>query len=140
MNHVSSSSEESALLAVIDREVTAAAKSDFGEYNSILADDAVFMPPNGHPRSGAELRTWLRQFLEDFVVEWVSFRHSDAVVDGNMGYHSYEYEWRVTPRAGGEVTVSYGKGLHVLRRDSDGSWKILREIWNSSPEVTVEGM
>ncbi|MFH0756847.1 MAG: DUF4440 domain-containing protein [Bacteroidota bacterium] len=139
MNQLSRSHEESALLTVIDREVAAAAKSDFGEYNAILADDAVFMLPNGHSKSGAELRTWLRQFLKDFVVEWVTFRHSDTVVDGNLGYHSYEFEWKVTPRAGGEVTLSNGKGLHVLRRDTDGSWKILREIWNSSPEAAVDG-
>jgi ketosteroid isomerase-like protein len=66
-------------------------------------------------------------------VEWVSFQHGDMAVDGLHGYHSYEYEWRVTPRAGGKASVSCGKGLHVLRREADGSWKIVREIWNASP-------
>jgi ketosteroid isomerase-like protein len=133
MNDMSSGGEESALLTVIDREVAAAAKSDFQEYSAVLAEDAVFMPPNGPPRSGTELRSWLRQFLEGFAVEWVSFQHGDVAVDGLHGYHSYEYEWRVTTRAGGEASVSCGKGLHVLRREADGSWKIVREIWNASP-------
>ena len=133
MNHKSGVGEEPAILAVIDREVASASQSDFEEYDAILADDAVFMPPNGHPRSGAELRTWLRQFLEGFAVEWLSFQHGDVAVDGRHGYHSYEYEWRVTPRVGGEAIVSCGKGLHVLRREADGSWRIVREIWNPSP-------
>lgn len=137
MNSMNDGGEESALLAVIDREVAAAAKGDFEQYNAILADNAVFMPPNGHPRSGCELRTWLRQFLEDFAVEWVSFQHGDVAIDGRYGYHSYEYEWRVTPRTGGETTVSCGKGLHVLRREADGSWKIVREIWNFSPSKDI---
>ena len=133
MNDMGGGGEESALLALIDREVAAAAASDFQEYSAILADDAVFMPPNGAPRSGVALRTWLRQFLQDFAVEWVSFRHGDVAVDGRHGYHSYEYEWRVKPRAGGDATVSCGKGLHVLRKEADGSWMIVREIWNASP-------
>ncbi|KPJ95856.1 MAG: hypothetical protein AMS18_02110 [Gemmatimonas sp. SG8_17] len=135
MNHMSGGGDESALLLVIDHEVAAAANSDFKEYDAILAHDAVFMPPSGHSRSGGELRTWLRQFLEAFAVEWVSFQHGDVAVDGRLGFHTYEYEWRVTPRAGGAATVSRGKGLHVLRREADGSWKIVREIWNASPAL-----
>jgi ketosteroid isomerase-like protein len=133
MNEMNSDSEETAILTVIDREVVAAAKSDFQEYNTILAEDAVFMPPNSLARSRAELRSWLRQFLKDFAVEWVSFQHGDVTVDGQHGYHSYEYMWRVTPRAGGDTSISSGKGLHVLRREADGFWKIVLEIWNGSP-------
>jgi ketosteroid isomerase-like protein len=133
MNYMHNNDEESAVIAVIDRELVAAAKGDFEQYNTILADDSLFMPPNSRPRSGTELRRWLGEFLEGFAVEWVSFKHVDVVVDGRHAYHSYEYEWRVTPRVGGEAIVSCGKGQHVLRKEADGSWKIVREIWNGSP-------
>jgi ketosteroid isomerase-like protein len=133
MNYLPDNGEESAVIAVIDLEVTAAAKGDFEQYNAILADDALFMPPNGRTRSGDELRKWLGEFLEGFAVEWVSFQHGEVTIDGRHAYHSYEYQWRVTPRLGGEVIVSCGKGLHVLRKEANGSWKIVGEIWNGSP-------
>jgi ketosteroid isomerase-like protein len=53
---------------------------------------------------------------------------------GDLAYHTYVYTWLTTPRAGGEAKVSSGKGLHILRRQADGPWKIAREIWNDLPE------
>jgi len=122
-----------AIIAVIDQEVSAAASGDLQAYAAMLADDAVLMPPNGDARSGTALRMWLQQFLEGFAVEWLSFQHGEVAVQGRLGYHCYEYEWRVRPRDGGAPTVSHGKGLHVMRREDDRSWKIVGEIWNASP-------
>jgi uncharacterized protein (TIGR02246 family) len=128
-----SESDTQRVLDVVAQEVEAAGTGDVERYFAILADDAVFMAPNQPPRSGEELRDWLREFLEGFRVEWLRFEHVDAEIDRDLAYHTYAYRWRVTPRAGGEPTVSQGKGLHVLRRQKDGGWKVIREIWNASP-------
>jgi len=122
-----------AIIDVTDKEAAAVAGADMDAYEQVLAEDAVFLPPNGEPRSGTALRAWLREFLEGFAVEWLRFSHGDVAADGGLAYHTFEYEWRLTPRAGGEPIVSQGKGLHVLRREPSGEWKILREIWNASP-------
>jgi ketosteroid isomerase-like protein len=38
----------------------------------------------------------------------------------------------VTPKAAGaKPTTETIKGLHVLRRQTDGSWKIIQDIWNN---------
>ena len=37
--------------------------------------------------------------------------------------------WRGPPEAGRAVEDA-GKGLHVYRRQSDGSWKLMLDIWN----------
>jgi len=122
-----------AIIGVTDSEAAAVAGGDMEAYEEVLAEDAAFLPPNGEARSGTALRAWLQEFLEGFAVEWLRFTHVDVAADGDLAYHSFEYEWRLTPRAGGEPIVSHGKGLHVLRRDERGAWKILREIWNGSP-------
>jgi ketosteroid isomerase-like protein len=125
--------ERSAILDTIDREVAAMAQGDMNAFGGVLAADAVFLPPNTEAKAGADLRTWLGTFLRDFAVEWLRFEHGDVAADGILGFHTYEYEWRVTPRGGGASTIGHGKGLHVLRRQADGAWKILREVWNASP-------
>ena len=121
------------ILAVVDQERAAVEKGNISQYLAVLADGAVFMPPNAAPKEGAELRSWLSNFIEHFAVEWLAFRSTEVIVVSDLAYHAYTYSWRVTPRAGGEPTTASGKGLHILRQQTDGSWGIAREIWNGSP-------
>jgi len=133
MGRMPADADEKAIVELIDGEVGAVHQGDFDGYAALLAEDATFMPPGGPARSGDELRNWLRAFVEGFAVEWLSFEHGQTAADGDLGYHTYTYRWRVTPRAGGEVIVSQGKGLHVLRRQEGGRWTIVWEIWNATP-------
>lgn len=121
------------ILAVVDQERAAVEKGNISQYLAVLADGAVFMPPNAAPKQGVELRTWLADFVEHFAVEWLDFHSTEVVVVSDLAYHAYTYSWRVTPRASGDATTASGKGLHILRQQTDGSWGIAREIWNRSP-------
>jgi len=122
-----------AVLEPVERERAAIAAGDMAEYLRVLTDDAEFMPPNNVAKAGTELRTWLSEFVRDFRVEWLAFSSVETVGVGDLAYHAFTYTWRVTPRVGGEGKVSSGKGLHILRRQADGSWRIAREIWNGVP-------
>ncbi len=133
MSSVVSLSPPKTVVAAVEQERAAVAASDLGEYLAILTGDAVFMPPNCSAKSGEELRAWLGSFLRDFQVKWLSFASTEVMVVADLAYHTFVYTWRVTPRAEGESRVSSGKGLHILRRQPDGAWKISREIWNSVP-------
>ena len=121
------------VLAAIGIERDAMATGDIDRYLAVLTDDAIFLPPNSPSKTGAELRSWLRGFLEGFRVEWLSFVSTETLIAGEMAFHSYTYTWRVCARAGGEPTIAAGKGVHLLRRQPDGSWRIAREIWNGNP-------
>ena len=125
------------VLAVLDQEVAAIGNDDIKAYHAILADDAVFMPPNLPPKAGDELRLWLDDFLQSVTVQWLKFTHVETVVVGGCAYHVFACSWRVTPRAGGEPKVLHFKGLHILRRQLDGAWKLAREIWNTSPAAAA---
>lgn len=122
-----------AVVAAVEQERAAISGGDVEAYCAVLTVDAVFMPPNSSVRSGEDLRNWLGSFVRDFAVEWLSFASTEVEVVDDLAYHAFVYTWRVTPRAGGEGKVSSGKGLHVLRRQADGQWRISREIWNSVP-------
>ena len=121
------------VLALTDQEVQSISVGDIKAYLALLTEDAIFMPPASHAKEGEELREWLRDCLERFTVEYLEFVHLDTMTMGSLGYHSFTYRWRVTPKAGGDPVVAHGKGLHILRRQLDGFWKIAREIWNGSP-------
>lgn len=133
MNQTTTFSSVEPVLQAAEREKTAMAASDMALYLSVLADDALFMPPGTAAKCGEELRAWLRAFLENFTTEWLRFQHGETVVAGNLAFHDYYYSMKVTPKAGGEATIGHGKGLHVLRREGNGAWKIVRNVWNAVP-------
>jgi ketosteroid isomerase-like protein len=122
------------VLATIARERDAVAAGSSDEYFKLLDRDAVFMPPMLLQNTGSALRQWLKEFLEHFTVEWLQFLTTELVVLSEYAIHSYSYRWKVSPRGSGQGTTSSGKGVHILRRERDGSWLILREIWNVSPD------
>lgn len=122
------------VLATIEEELQAVTDGDAERYFSALSDRAVFLAPNQPLRAGNELRTWLREFLQAVSIEWLRFEHIDTEIVSDLAYHTYTYSWRATPRDGGAPTLASGKGLHILRREKDGFWRITREIWNVSPE------
>lgn len=106
---------------------------DLRRYFDLLAEDAVFMPPNSTSLRGDALRAWLKEFLDAFEVQWLEFTHGETVVAGDFAWHEYTYGMKSIPKAGGETIIGYGKGLHILRRDPAGAWKIVRNIWNAVP-------
>ncbi len=107
----------------------AIATGDVARYLAILTDDAVYLPPDAEAKEGAELRAWLEDFLGSFHIDWLQFVHGHTVIVGDMAHHRFSYTWKVTPRAGGAPAVACGKGIQVLRRQADGSWKLARSIW-----------
>jgi hypothetical protein len=40
------------------------------------------------------------------------------------------FELRLTPKSGGELVVDRGKFVDLFRRQSDGSWKFARVMFN----------
>jgi diadenosine tetraphosphate (Ap4A) HIT family hydrolase len=96
------SADHRAVTRAADREAAAMRDGDSEAFATILTDDAVMLPPNVLPKTGAELRRWLGEFLEGFRVEWLSLTHDETVVSGDLAYHVYTYAWRVTPKKGGD--------------------------------------
>ena len=122
-----------AILAVAERQVAAMRDGHTDACLAQYTEDAILLPPNLLPKAGAELQSWMSEFLQRFRVEWLSFIHDEIAASGDLAYHRYSYTWRVTSRDGGAVTVASGKGVQLLRRTSDGGWRIAREIWNANP-------
>lgn len=121
------------ILAVAQEESDAIAAADAERYFAILDEDAVFLPPNLAALSGARLRTWLGDFLNQVAVEVLQTADGETGIAGDLAFHEYTCSWRTRPRAGGSAAVAHFKGLHILRRMPGGNWKLMRNIWNLNP-------
>ena len=94
------------------------------------------MPPNVPLREGAEMiRGWQADFFDlgdvevDNVLEGIQ-------VSGDLAVGWGRYTSSITPEEG-EVMSEVGKWMAIWERQPDGSWLILRNIWNSDQPPTM---
>ena len=125
--------EKQRIESVIDAELESMADDEIDRLLTLLADDALFLPPDLPSIGGEELQAWLREFLEQWRIEWLGYRHDETELCDNLAFHRFSYSWRLEPKHGGQLQVSHGKGLHILRRSAAGDWEIARETWNARP-------
>ena len=98
---------------------------------ALLTDDAVVLPPNGPMLSGnAAIRKWATDMANQYTV---SGKYTDrkVIVSGDWASERFVGELSLTPKAGGAAITERIKGIHILRRQPDGSWKIAQDMWNT---------
>ncbi len=104
----------------------------------IYAEDAVRMPPDepmvkgkaallARRKKGAELYT----YQLDNVAE-------DVQVDGDLAFMRGTIAGTATPKAGGEPIQVKGKWMAVYKRQVDGSWKCIADIYNRDNPLPEE--
>jgi uncharacterized protein (TIGR02246 family) len=115
------------------RDMRASAAGDFAALRALVDDNAVMLPPGGAPQRGAKDfdATFERMNNSPRTHEVIEYRleFEEVKIFGN-----YAVEWgaiRGATReiATGRVNQSEYHVMRVLRRQSNGSWKIYRSIW-----------
>jgi uncharacterized protein (TIGR02246 family) len=119
----------------LDAEWSEAAQSrDVDRIVSYWADDATILPPGGPPVVGkAAIREFVAKSFENpsFRISW---KTNDVVVSegGDFAYGIGTNRVNVNGPDGTPVTVD-GKAVTIWRREKDGSWKCVVDIWNDAP-------
>jgi uncharacterized protein (TIGR02246 family) len=66
----------------------------------------------------------------------VDIRPGSTVVDGDIGYEHGQFTGTMTPAAEGDPRQTEGRYVVMLRRDTDGAWRIARSMSNAAtPEM-----
>lgn len=113
--------------------------SDLTGVLAAWCDEGVLMPPH-HPsvHGRAALERYFRGLFANRRFAFV-FTFSQIEVIGGIALERVEYRASAWPAEGGAPVHDVGKGLHVYRRQTDGSWKLAQDIWNSdTPLAQVE--
>ena len=122
-----------AIKRVGEQEVAAVIAGDAEAFRAVFAADFEVMPPNQPAIRGEAARQWIADFVGQFDFEAKPYSNEEVEVDGDLAYHRYSFEFIGTPKAGGDPVHEKGSGLHILKRQSDGSWKFVKDIW--TPEA-----
>jgi ketosteroid isomerase-like protein len=112
----------------------AAAEKGSQGYMSYYADDSVEVP-NGAPliQGKAEIAKGMG-FLDDKNnhLLWTPVG-ADISASGDLGYTYGTFEFHAKDKEGKPV-VQYGKYTSIWKLQEDGSWKVVLDMGNASPE------
>jgi ketosteroid isomerase-like protein len=101
---------------------------DFKGAAALYAEDAIVLPPN---QAAVEGRAAIQAFLEAFP-PFSNFQLKSLEIEGrgDLAYERGTNSMTVTP-AGAAPIEDRGKYVAIWRKQADGSWKCVRDIWNS---------
>ncbi len=122
-----------------DRATLKAAQAKDLERNlSFYTDDASVFPPNAPIATGKEaIHTFLAQGFENagFAIDWQPTK-VEVSRGGDLAYTQGTYELTMNDPKGKPVTER-GKYVNVWKKQPDGTWKMVADIWNSDQPLSV---
>ncbi len=125
-----------AVTQIVERFDAALGAGDTDALAQLYADDAVRMHPDVPTWIG---NTAIREGFEGTSGErpggqqgsWVVDNTvSNVVVAGEFATARGEFSATFTPEGGGDPVLDSGKWMSLSRRQPDGTWKIVWDIWN----------
>lgn len=133
------SADEAALRAGTTTWMEAYNAGDPDRIVALYAPDAVVMPPHAPVASGHEaMKAYLTTDIANTKAAGMTLvdGESSAGVSGDLGWHSGAY----TVKSASGETVDSGSYMEIWRKSADGTWLIVRDIWNSDrPAAPADG-
>ena len=125
---------EEATIKALDTEWSKAAGSkNVDKTVSYYADDAILMPSNSPALTGKEAIRGMWQAMlgaPNFSGGWTATK-VDVARYGDLAYVTGTYEINETD-ANGKPVTDKGKYLEVWKKQTDGSWKCVADMFNTS--------
>lgn len=129
--------DEAATLMRLSREWSQVAGSgDLERTLSYWADDAVMMAPGQAPiRGKVAIRTFVESSasIPGFSVQWEPLE-AHVSASGDMAYLIERNQFSFRDASGSLVTES-NKVVTVWRKQRDGTWKNVIDMWNADPNA-----
>jgi uncharacterized protein (TIGR02246 family) len=121
---------EQALRDLDEQWSKAAGAKDVDKTVSYYSDDAIVMPPNG-PRATTKeaIRALWKDLLTDASISWKT-KEVEVAQSGDLASLSGTYEVTLNDPSGTPVK-DRGKYLEVWKKQADGTWKCVSDMWNS---------
>ena len=128
-----SSEDEAAIRAVDSAWGRAASAGDADALTALYTSDATLLPPNEPAARGDAVKKYMADMAKAFSGP---FELTTEAVEGrgDLAYSVGTYRVTLTPRKAGAkpLPTDEGKFLEVLKKQADGSWKIVHDMWSSN--------
>ncbi len=122
-----------AVTAWLERYSAFVSAGDVEGWATLCTDDVVAFPPDAPAIVGMEELRLLAETIFRENTERLAANVDEVVVAGDLAVLRASYEETLTPKGEGEPVEMSGAWLVILRKQSDGSWKMWREMWSVVP-------
>jgi uncharacterized protein (TIGR02246 family) len=121
------STDDQAIRNLVALWHSATAKGEVDTALGLMGEDVVFLVAGKPPMRGrSSFEQGVRTLLTQHRIESTG-DVQEIEVSGNLAYCWTNLTVRVIPLAGGNGTVRAGSALSILRKQSNGSWVIVRD-------------
>jgi uncharacterized protein (TIGR02246 family) len=99
----------------------------------LVTNDVVLMPPHTQPVIGRQgVIDWFATVVSQARTTSVVIHQREVTLAGELAIERGSFTWRVASTPGGSEIDDQGSFLAVWQQQPDGSWKVQRNIWNST--------
>jgi uncharacterized protein (TIGR02246 family) len=117
--------DERAIRDLVDTWLAASRIGDVATVLGLMSDDVVFMVPGRRP-FGKEAFAAAAKDVTNVKLEGRSEIHELKIL-GDWAYLRNYLEMTITPQIGGASISRSGFTLTILRKESDGRWRLARD-------------
>lgn len=111
---------------------------DVEQMRDMYEPDAVLMAHGALPQTGVdEILSFLGRNKAAGNRVTIDFTNEDITIDGQRAYLTAKY-WMTITLANGQVLDFKGRSFLVYKKNSDGQWRLWRDMDNQAPDVLAE--
>lgn len=126
-----SQADVAAINGVRERELAFVNTGNLDSLMTVYSSDIVSMPPQEPAVTGQDgIRKWGEAMFAQVALN-VRYTSSEVSVSGDWAVDRYTATLTATPKAGGSAVAETIKGVHIMKRQPDGTWRIAQDVWNS---------
>jgi uncharacterized protein (TIGR02246 family) len=130
--------DREAIRQLTEQWLAAVRQKDTARLVDMVTEDALFLPPGFPPIRG---RQAVEAMYQSFFPQFRSVEQTVSVEEVEVA-GDWAFTWGVetfvlVPNSGAPAIHMQGKGMTILRRQPDGSWKFARGINNTLPVKTA---
>ena len=106
---------------------------DSGRLLDMVTEDVVFLPPGFPPIRGRDaVAAMYTRFFPQFSRVAQTTSIEEVVVSGDWAFVWGTESTVLTPKTDGPPIEMLGKGMSILKRQPDGTWRFARAINNAA--------
>ena len=99
--------------------------------SALTTEGHMMLAPNRPPLQGKEGNiAAMRRAFEQFKID-ETWTPVEIEVSGDWAWQRGTYKVIATPKSGGAGRTSTGNFLRIYRRQADGAWRMIRDMFNS---------
>jgi ketosteroid isomerase-like protein len=127
----STAADEAAIADFNRRYLGAINDGDIATLSSLTTEGHIMLAPGRPPVVGKAANDAANgRAFQMFKIDetWTPL---ETVISGDLAYQRGTFTVAATPKAGGETRNTSGNFLRIYRRQPDGSWRMVRDMFNS---------